>query len=137
MAPLAPLRLCFIRAAFLRLGAEYLLGLLVEAELEHEIPYIFALEQDQIDFWIKLGHAALFVILFGGQAGTQCGQLDVQILVGQIKIRGERHGDIAILVPLQGKRSTLVFPVNVVKIEDFRKFFFRRMSKWRVMLRFQ
>src|SRR5438876_1719862 len=56
-------------------------------------------------------------------------ELDVEVVIRQIKVRRKAASHVALIVPLDGKCSRLVLPGDVVKVEDAREFCFGLVGK--------
>ncbi len=58
------------------------------------------------------------MVLFGDQRLFHGGQLNIQVELGQVEIRGEGLQHPAILVPLDGETARFVFPGHLVEVEQ-------------------
>ena len=84
----------------------------------------------------SFGHAPQLGVLLAHEFGTQRGEFDVEVLFGQVEIRRKGGRDVAVLVPFQVEGARLVFPADVVVVQDAGEGFFDLVCKlWPIRLR--
>jgi hypothetical protein len=80
---------------------------------------IVALVKDlAVDLGVELGEPANLPILLGHQLLIHRGDLYEQVVVGEIEIRGEKLGGLAIAIPGDRERAGLVIPFNAIEVQE-------------------
>ena len=93
---------------------------------------ITPIEEAYLDVWVELAQAAQLAILPGDETLLQRGELDVEIELWQVEVRGEHLGD-PVAVPFRRERGRLVVPLDPVEIEDVGELRLTRMGELRVV----
>ena len=62
--------------------------------------------------------------LDGGILLVHDGEFDIGIEARQIEVRREGLGDVSFRIPFQGEGARLIFPLQVIQVEDLCKLFF-------------
>jgi hypothetical protein len=70
---------------------------------------------------IELGQPSSLAILLGDELLVQRGDLDVEVVRGQIEVGGERLRGSALAITFERERARLVLPRNRVEIEQLRE----------------
>ena len=74
-------------------------------------------EELDLDVRVPLAQLAKLAVLPGDERLLHQGDLDVQILLGEVEVRRERFGDAAVLVLFEDERSRLVLPGHAVVVQ--------------------
>jgi len=84
-----------------------------------EQPEIIALVEDlDVDRRVELAEPPDLAVLPGDELLVHSRDLDIQVEVSQVEIRGELLGDLAFVVPLDVERARLVVPIDLVEVEE-------------------
>src|SRR5439155_7154877 len=81
------------------------------------------------DLRVQLPEAADLPVLLGHQLLVQRGDLDVQVVRGEVEVRGESLDGVAVRVQLQVERARLVLPVDLIEVQQPRELALARVSE--------
>jgi hypothetical protein len=88
------------------------------ASIFHEQRFdIFQREELDLHVGMPFAEFADLAVLAVDERGTDRGNFQEQIVVGEVKVGSEGLCCSAVLIPFQGKRTWLVLPVNAVKVQ--------------------
>jgi hypothetical protein len=95
------------------------LGRLLKPVLHQQVEVVALVEELDLDLRVQLSEAPGLAVLLGHQLLVQGGDLDVEVVVGQVEVRAETLDRLVVLVPLEGELSRLVLPGDPVEVEQF------------------
>jgi hypothetical protein len=90
---------------------------LLEPVLDHEMEVVALIEDLALDVRMELLKLADLLVLLGHQLLIHGGDLDEQIVVGEIEVGGEELDGLPFLVG-DGEAAWLVVPRNAVEVEE-------------------
>lgn len=94
---------------------------LIETVLDQQIQVVALIQDLAANVRIKLLETPHLSILLGDQLLVESGDLDKHVVIGKVEIRREPLCGIAISIPCEDEGPWLVFPANVVEIQQTRK----------------
>jgi len=95
------------------------LGGFLQPVLHQQVEVVPLVEELDLDLRVQLPEASGLAVLLGHQLLVQGGDLDVEVIDGQVEVGAEALDRLVVLAPLQGKLSRLVLPGDPVEVEQF------------------
>src|SRR5262245_32967699 len=99
-------------------------GDVLEPVLVHEGQVVALVEDLAVGARIELAQSADLPVLLGDQPLVQRRDLDVQVVLRKVEVRGEPLHHVAVAIPLQVERCGLVLPVDLVEVQQLRELAF-------------
>jgi hypothetical protein len=108
---------------------QLLIRRLLQPVLDEQTQIVALIENLAFDLRVELAQAAHLPILLGHQLLAHRGDLDVEIVIGEVEVGAKelRRGTVG--SELDCKLARLVLPVDLVEIEESRKLSFAFVSK--------
>jgi hypothetical protein len=97
------------------------LAVVVEPVLGDQGEVVPLVEDLAPDVRVLLPEPANLAVLLGHELLVQRGDLDVEVVRGQVEVRRERLRGIAIAVPLEREGARLVLPRDRIEVEELRE----------------
>src|SRR2546423_1206310 len=107
------------------LAAVALLPRVAAGEFFNQLAIVRRIKHLEIDLRVERAQAADFAILARDKRLTQRCQLNVEVVLWQVKIGREKTRRRARRVPLEGEAARLVLPLDMIEAQDARELGFR------------
>ena len=98
------------------------------ADTGEELVVVTTGEEDDVQIGMELADTSQLAMFPGDQALLHGGELDVEIVLGQIEVGGEHFGD-SISLPAQGEGGRLIEPGDAVEVEELSELGFRGVGE--------
>ena len=93
----------------------------LEPVLHEQVQVVALVEHAHVHLGIELLHAARLAVLLGDELLVQRGDLDVEVVRGEVEVGRERLLRVAVTVGLEHERARLVLPLDGVEVEELRE----------------
>ena len=98
-----------------------LLSGLFETVFHQKVQVVPLVEDLAFDVGIELTEAPDLAVLLRDQTLVERGDLDEKVVRRKVEIGSEFLDDLAVLVPFDVERARLVFPIDLVEVEELRE----------------
>ena len=74
-----------------------------------------------LDLGVQLAQPARLAVLLRHELLVERGDLDIEVIRGEVEVRGERLRGFAVTIPLERERARLVLPRDRIEVEELRE----------------